>query len=211
MDAEKLWIGIGFAAFGMLVGTTAGLSTAELTITLLGLLFALIGGSIGALLGMAAHLDGIPVSVHDVLGLAQKGGAVVSHVRFGGAAGTGQAIRLPANSADLLLGCDALVSGQGETLDCLRPGTAAIVNLHETITGDFTRDPDFSLPMRRLRQTLAKRVGEDRLSMVDATALATALLGDAIATNLFMLGFAWQRGTVPVRRESIEEAIRLNG
>lgn len=173
-----------------------------------------IGGTgvvtIGALLGMAAHLDGVAVSVLDVLGLAQKGGAVVSHVRFGGAAGTGQALRVPQGRADLLLGCDALVSGEHETLDCLGEATTSVVNLHETITGEFTRDPDFSLPMRRLRQTIAKRVGEPNLASIDATGLATALMGDAIATNLFVLGYAWQLGKVPVARQSIEEGIRLN-
>ena len=173
-----------------------------------------IGGTgvvtIGALLGMAAHLDGNPVSVLDIMGLAQKGGAVVSHVRFGGAAGTGQALRVPQGRADLLLGCDALVSAEHETLDCLGEATTAIVNLHETITGEFTRNPDASLPMRRLRQTIAKRIGEDRLSNIDATAIATALMGDAIATNLFVLGFAWQRGKVPVSREAIDQGIVLN-
>jgi indolepyruvate ferredoxin oxidoreductase len=173
-----------------------------------------IGGTgvvtIGAMLGMAAHLDGLPVSVLDVLGLAQKGGAVVSHVRFGGAAGTGQALRVPEGRADLLLGCDALVAGEHETLDCLGENTASVVNLHETITGAFTRDPDFSLPMRRLRQTIAARVGEAHLSALDATSIATALMGDAIATNLFVLGYAWQMGKVPVSRESLEQAIRVN-
>ncbi|MGC9269950.1 indolepyruvate ferredoxin oxidoreductase family protein [Acidiphilium sp.] len=173
-----------------------------------------IGGTgvvtIGALLGMAAHLDGRPVSVLDVLGLAQKGGAVVSHVRFGGAAGTGQALRIPQGRADLLLGCDALVAAEHETLDCLGEATTAVVNLHETITGDFTRDPDFSLPMRRLRQVIAKRVGEGNLATLDATKLATALMGDAIATNLFVLGYAWQRGKIPVARQSLEAGIRLN-
>jgi Pyruvate:ferredoxin oxidoreductase and related 2-oxoacid:ferredoxin oxidoreductases, gamma subunit len=159
---------------------------------------------------MAAHLDGKPVSVLDVLGLAQKGGAVVSHVRFGGAAGTGQALRIPQGRADLLLGCDALVSAEHETLDCLGEATTAVVNLHETITGAFTRDPDFSLPMRKLRQVIAKRVGEERLATLDATGIATALMGDAIATNLFVLGYAWQRGKVPVARQSIEAGIRLN-
>ncbi|OZB38443.1 MAG: indolepyruvate ferredoxin oxidoreductase [Acidiphilium sp. 34-60-192] len=173
-----------------------------------------IGGTgvvtIGAMLGMAAHLDGLPVSVLDVLGLAQKGGAVVSHVRFGGAAGTGQALRVPEGRADLLLGCDALVAGEHETLDCLGENTASVVNLHETITGAFTRDPDFSLPMRRLRQTIAARVGEAQLATLDATGIATALMGDAIATNLFVLGYAWQLGKVPVSRESLEQAIRVN-
>ena len=173
-----------------------------------------IGGTgvvtIGAMLGMAAHLDGASVSVLDVLGLAQKGGAVVSHVRFGGPAGSGQALRVPEGRADLLLGCDALVAGEHETLDCLGADTASVVNLHETITGAFTRDPDFSLPMRRLRQTIAARVGDDHLMTLDATGIATALMGDAIATNLFVLGYAWQLGKVPVSRESLEQAIRVN-
>ncbi|HQT85272.1 MAG: indolepyruvate ferredoxin oxidoreductase [Acidiphilium sp. 37-64-53] len=173
-----------------------------------------IGGTgvvtIGALLGMAAHLDGNQVSVLDVLGLAQKGGAVVSHVRFGGAAGTGQSLRIPQGQADLLLGCDALVAAEHETLDCLGETTTAVVNLHETITGDFTRDPDFSLPMRRLRTTIAQRIGESNLATIEATKIATALMGDAIATNLFVLGYAWQAGKIPVARTSIEQAINLN-
>ena len=174
-----------------------------------------IGGTgvvtIGALLGMAAHLDGTPVSVVDVLGLAQKGGAVVSHLRFGAAAGAAQALRVPAGRANLLLGCDALVAGERETLDCLGEQTRAVVNLHETITGEFTRNPAFSLPMARLRQSLARRVGEAHLDTIEATAIATALMGDAIATNLFLLGYAWQRGLVPVSRAAIAQAVELNG
>ncbi len=174
-----------------------------------------IGGTgvvtIGALLGMAAHLDGTRVSVVDVLGLAQKGGAVVSHLRFGAAAGAAQALRVPAGRADLLLGCDALVSAERETLDCLGDKTRAVVNLHETITGEFTRNPAFSLPMARLRQSLARRVGEAHLDTIEATAIATALMGDAIATNLFLLGYAWQRGLVPVSRAAIAKAVEMNG
>ncbi|MCW8306929.1 indolepyruvate ferredoxin oxidoreductase family protein [Acidiphilium sp. PA] len=173
-----------------------------------------IGGTgvvtIGALLGMAAHLDGSKISVLDVLGLAQKGGAVVSHVRFGGTAGTGQSLRIPQGQANLLLGCDALVAAEHETLDCLGEATTAVVNLHETITGDFTRNPDVSLPMRRLRATIAQRIGESNLATIEATKIATALMGDAIATNLFVLGYAWQAGKIPVARASIEQAINLN-
>ncbi len=175
-----------------------------------------IGGTgvvtIGALLGAAAYLEGKPVSVLDVLGLAQKGGAVVSHVRFGGMAGVAQSHRVPVGEADLLLGCDALVAGGHETLEMLGEGKSfAVLNLHETITGEFTRNPDVSLPMRQLRRAITRQIGEAAVSAFDATGLATALMGDAIATNLFLLGYAWQLGKIPVGRDAIAEAIRLNG
>jgi indolepyruvate ferredoxin oxidoreductase len=175
-----------------------------------------IGGTgvvtIGALLGMAAHLEGKAVSVLDVLGLAQKGGAVVSHIRFGGAAGVAQSHRVPVGGADLLLGCDALVAGGHETLETLSTGRSfAVINLHETITGEFTRNPDASLPIRQLRRAITRQAGEDAVAAFDATGAATGLLGDAIATNLFLLGYAWQLGKIPVGREAIAQAIGLNG
>jgi indolepyruvate ferredoxin oxidoreductase len=175
-----------------------------------------IGGTgvvtIGALLAMAAHLEGKSAAVIDMAGLAQKGGAVTSHVRLAPGGGDIKAIRVPAAGADLILGCDAIVAGSARAIAAIDPGrTRAFINSHETFPGDFTHDADFTLPTRRILQTISFRTGGDRTRIVEATKLATALLGDSIATNMFMLGYAWQAGAVPLSGASIARAIELNG
>jgi len=181
-----------------------------------GILVTGVGGTgvvtIGALLGMAAHLEGKGCTVLDMTGLAQKGGAVYSHVRIAARPEQIHAVRLAAGGADLLLGCDLVVSGGAEALAKLEVGhSRAIVNTHETIIGDFTRDPDMVFPGAALRRSVAAATGPDRAEFVEATRLATGLLGDSIASNLFILGYAYQRGLVPVSAEAIERAIELNG
>ncbi len=167
--------------------------------------------TIGALLGMAAHLEGKGVSVLDQLGMAQKGGAVMSHVRIAARPEQIHAVRLAAGGADLLLGCDLVVSASVEALSRLQLGRSrAVVNSQETITGDFTRNPDLAFPGGDLQRSIAATVGGDGIEFLDATRLATGLLGDAIATNLFILGYAYQRGLVPVSAEAIERAVALN-
>ena len=180
-----------------------------------GILVTGVGGTgvvtIGALLGMAAHLEGRGVTVLDQLGMAQKGGAVMSHVRIAERPEAIHAARIAAGSARLLLGCDLVVSASIEALSRLRPGhSRAIVNSHETITGDFTRNTDLPFPGGALRDGIAAAVGQGNAEFVEATALATGLLGDSIATNLFMLGYAYQEGLVPVSAVAIERAIELN-
>ncbi|HLY46242.1 MAG TPA: indolepyruvate ferredoxin oxidoreductase family protein [Stellaceae bacterium] len=180
-----------------------------------GILVTGVGGTgvvtIGALLGMAAHLEGKGVAVLDQLGMAQKGGAVLSHVRIAARPDAIHAVRIAAGAARLLLGCDLVVSAGGEALSRLQAGaTRAIVNSHETITGDFTRHPDMAFPGGDLRRNIAAAIGDDNAEFIDATGLATGLLGDSIATNLFMLGYAYQRGLVPVSAVAIERAIELN-
>ena len=175
-----------------------------------------IGGTgvvtIGALIGMAAHLEGKGCSVLDMTGLAQKGGAVLSHIRIAAAPEALHAARITTGSAQLLLGCDIVVAAAPDSLDRLRLGTSrAIINHHETITGNFTRDANLRLPQRELRQRIAAATGADGSDFIDATRLATALLGDAIATNLFLLGFAYQKGAIPVSAAAIDQAIELNG
>ncbi|EKE69523.1 indolepyruvate ferredoxin oxidoreductase family protein [Oceanibaculum indicum] len=175
-----------------------------------------IGGTgvvtIGALLGMAAHLEGKGVSVLDMAGLAQKGGQVLSHVRIGATPGDLHAARISHGGADLLLGCDIVVSASAEGLATLHAGRShAVVNTQETMTGDFTRNPNLAFPTAKLRDALLKAVGGQKADFVDASRLATAALGDSIASNLFMLGFAWQRGLVPVTAEAIDKAIEMNG
>ena len=181
-----------------------------------GILVTGVGGTgvvtIGALLGAAAHIEGRGVSVLDMTGLAQKGGAVTSHVRIAPQADDLHATRLAAGGADLLLGCDIAVAGGFESLSRLRKGeTRAVVNRHEIITGAFTRDPDFAFPGERLVADIRDLAGEANAEFIDATGIAERLLGDSIGANLFLLGFAVQRGWVPLSLEAIERAIELNG
>jgi indolepyruvate ferredoxin oxidoreductase len=174
-----------------------------------------IGGTgvitIGALLGMAAHLEGGNASVLDMTGMSQKNGAVTSHVRLAGVDQPIRAQRIATGEADLVLGCDLLTAAGAEALSKMRPGrTRAIVNSHEQPTGAFARDPNWVFPTEQVRSLLNDAVGA-QVDYLDATALATALMGDAIAANLFMLGWGVQRGAIPLRPQSLERAIELNG
>ena len=181
-----------------------------------GILVTGVGGTgvvtIGQLLGMAAHLEGKGATVLDQTGLAQKGGAVASHIRITPSPDPTHAARISAGGADLLLGCDLVVAAGFDALSKVRAGrTRALVNTHETVTGDFTRDPDYTFPGEKLRERVRTAVGAANTEMLEATHCATRLMGDTIATNLFMLGYAWQRGWVPLARESLEQAVALNG
>jgi indolepyruvate ferredoxin oxidoreductase len=181
-----------------------------------GILVTGVGGTgvvtIGALLGMAAHLEGKGVSVLDMTGLAQKGGAVFSHIRIANRPEDIHAVRIAAGEADLLIGCDIVVAASPDGLSKLRKDkTRAVINEHETITGAFTRNPDFNFPSGDLRRQICEATSADAADFVEATRIATALLGDSIATNLFMLGFAYQKGLVPVSGAAIDRAIELNG
>ncbi len=175
-----------------------------------------VGGSgvvtIGALLGMAAHIDGKGTSIVDQLGFAQKGGPVTTHVRIAEKTEDINSARINEGGADLILGCDLLVAGGDQALAAINPDqTRAVVNTQQTITGDFTRDPDLIYPGKSLRSRLSGALDAEKLSFVDATRIATRLLGDAIASNLFLVGYAWQRGLLPLSREAIFDAIALNG
>jgi indolepyruvate ferredoxin oxidoreductase len=181
-----------------------------------GILITGVGGTgvvtIGALLGMAAHLEQKGCTVLDMTGLAQKGGAVYSHVRIAQRPAEIHAVRIAAGGARLLLGCDLVVSASVDALSKLQPGRSrAIVNNHEIITGDFTRNPDFVFPGRELKHSIAEVTGWDNIEFLDATRLASGLFGDSIASNLFLLGYAYQRGLVPLSADALERAIALNG
>ncbi|MFO0997739.1 MAG: indolepyruvate ferredoxin oxidoreductase family protein [Alphaproteobacteria bacterium] len=168
--------------------------------------------TIGALVGMAAHLEGKGASIVDQLGMAQKGGAVVSHIRIARRPEDIHAARLGRGSADLLLGCDMLVAGGDPVLDVVDPAkTRAVINTQESITGHFTRNPDLAFPTERLLERLSATVASGRLDLIEATRLASGLMGDSIATNLFVLGYAFQKGLIPVSSEAILRAIELNG
>ncbi len=168
--------------------------------------------TVGALLGMAAHLEGKGCGVLDMIGLAQKGGAVMTHLRLAASPEDITAVRIAPGGADLLLGCDIVVAGGRDALATAEKGaTHAVVNTHETMTGDFTRMSDLAFPAASLRRAIASTVGEARATFVDASDLAATLLGDSIGGNLLLLGYAYQRGLVPVGAEAIERAIELNG
>ncbi|HEY5635668.1 MAG TPA: indolepyruvate ferredoxin oxidoreductase family protein [Burkholderiales bacterium] len=175
-----------------------------------------IGGTgvvtIGQLLGMAAHLEGRGVTVLDMAGLAQKNGAVMSFVRIADRPEQLHAARISVGGADAVIGCDIVTTASTDGLARLQPGrTRAVVNAAETPTADFTHQPDWIWPEGRMREAIATGTGEGRVDFLNASALALALLGDAIATNMFMLGLAWQKGLVPVSQAAIERAIELNG
>ena len=188
-----------------------------------GILVTGVGGTgvitIGALIGMAAHLDGRGVTVLDMTGLAQKGGSVYSHIRIASHPDDLHAVRIAAGEADAVIGGDLIVSASIEALAKMAAGrTRAVVNLAETPTSEFAHNPDWQFPLRRMQTAIREALGLSadapdgaRLRFVDAQALATRLLGDGIATNLFLLGFAWQQGMVPVSESALMQAIELNG
>mgnify|MGYP003630035419 FL=1 len=168
--------------------------------------------TIGAILGMAAHLEGKGCGMIDMAGLAQKGGAVYSHVRIAARPEDIAAIRVPAGKADLILGCDLVVSGSRKVLAAVKEGgTLFVANTAEVMPGDFARNADFSLPVERLKRAVVRSAGEERTIFFDGTAAANLLFGNAIAANMFLLGIACQRGGLPLAAETIEQAIRLNG
>ncbi len=168
--------------------------------------------TVGALLAMAAHLDGLGVGLIEMAGLAQKGGAVCIHCRIAKTPDEISAIRVSAAEADVVIGCDLIVSASADVLELMRKGRShAVVNRHETITGDFTRDMEFRIPTEQLVQRLAARLGRDRVQFLDATSIAETVLGDAIFSNMVMFGAAWQRGLIPLSRLAIQRAIELNG
>ena len=168
--------------------------------------------TIGAILGMAAHLEGKGCGILDMAGLAQKGGSVWSHLRFGKSPAAIKAIRIAAGGADAVLGCDLVVAASRKTLAATRKGvTRMLVNTHEVMTGEFTRHPDLKFPSAELRAGITDAVGGECAEFVDATKYALNIFGDTIAGNMFMLGYAYQRGIIPIGSEAIDAAIELNG
>ncbi|MCR6495114.1 indolepyruvate ferredoxin oxidoreductase family protein [Thermomonas sp. S9] len=168
--------------------------------------------TIGALLGMAGHLEGKGASVLDQTGLAQKGGAVTTHVRIARSPDAIHAVRIAAGEADLVLGCDMVVVNDYWALSKIRAGRSTVVlNTYAAMPGTFTTRPDLQFPAADIVQAVRTALDGEAPLQIDATQLATALLGDAIAANLFMLGYAWQQGLVPLSLDALMRAIELNG
>ncbi|MEP9366428.1 indolepyruvate ferredoxin oxidoreductase family protein [Xanthobacter sp. VNH20] len=168
--------------------------------------------TIGAILGMAAHLEGKACGMIDMAGLAQKGGAVYSHIRLANRPEDITAIRIPARGADLILGGDLVVAGTKKVLAAVKPGaTIVVVNTHEVLPGDFTRNADYSLPTERLKRTISSLAGVEKTHLIEASRLALALFGNSLAQNIFMVGYAYQFGALPVSEAAILRALELNG
>ncbi|MEO0992136.1 MAG: 2-oxoacid:acceptor oxidoreductase family protein, partial [Pseudomonadota bacterium] len=167
--------------------------------------------TIGAVLAQAAQIDGKGAGMMEMAGLAQKGGAVHIHCRLANRPEDISAIRVAVGEADALIGGDLVVSAGAKTIGLTRTGrTGAVVNSHEIITGEFTRNTEFKLPSDRLALQLKAKL-QDRLALFDASELARTLLGDSIFSNMLIFGAAWQAGLLPVSRSAILQAVELNG
>ena len=181
-----------------------------------GIMIAGIGGTgivtIGAILGTAAQIDGKGSGTLDMTGLAQKGGAVKSYLRIFNDQKEISTIRLSYNDTNLLIGCDLLVSNDEDVLLTLEKSkTKAIINSDEVMTGEFTRNINFSLPSEEIKNNLIDLLGEENINFIPTTTIAKKILGDSIAANLFIVGLAYQSGLIPITANSIEKAIKLNG
>jgi indolepyruvate ferredoxin oxidoreductase len=167
--------------------------------------------TVGQVLGMAAHLDGLATSVLDVTGLAQKYGAVMSHLRIAPSAEQLHATRIAAGEADTVIGCDLVVTSSDEAVSRIRAGRSKVIVATDLVpTIDFSRNPDWQMDPAALLQRIRERCGAEQLFGLEALRIAGALMGDAIAANMFLLGAAWQRGAVPLSHASILRAIELN-
>ncbi|UIJ72773.1 indolepyruvate ferredoxin oxidoreductase family protein [Aurantimonas sp. HBX-1] len=182
----------------------------------MGIVITGVGGTgvvtIGAIIGMAAHLDGRGAGIIDMAGLAQKGGAVMSHVRIAPTPADVKSIRVAAGQARLVIGCDMVTAASAKVRSTITRGkTTVVLNSHETLSGEFTRNVDFSFPTRRLLEALGEAAGRERLRVIDAERIAVALFGDAIFANMLMLGLAFQTGALPISRQAIRDALTMNG
>ena len=168
--------------------------------------------TIGALLGMAAHLESKGASVLDQTGLAQKGGAVTTHVRIAASPSDLNAVRIAAGEADLVLGCDMVVVNDYWSLSKIRADRSHVVlNTNEAMPSSFLKQPDLQFPGAAIVQRIRSTLGDREPLLIDANRLALALMGDAIATNLFTMGYAWQKGLIPISFDAMMRAVELNG
>ncbi|MEJ6611265.1 MAG: indolepyruvate ferredoxin oxidoreductase family protein [Paracoccaceae bacterium] len=167
--------------------------------------------TIGAVLAQAAQIDGKGAGMMEMAGLAQKGGAVYIHCRLANRPEDITAIRVATGECDALIGGDLVVSAAAKTLGLTKAGrTGAVVNAHNIVTGEFTRDTDFTIPTDRLSLALQARL-QDRVQLLDSTELARITMGDSIYSNMLIFGAAWQQGLLPISLDALRQAIALNG
>ncbi|HJV82225.1 indolepyruvate ferredoxin oxidoreductase family protein [Noviherbaspirillum sp.] len=181
-----------------------------------GILVTGVGGTgvitIGQILAMAAHAEGKGCSVLDMSGLAQKGGPVMSHVRLSDHPDEIHSTRVGTGAADLVIGCDLIVTASRDAVSRMGEGrTYAAVNSTGTPTAAFVKNPDWKHPGAAAENDIRTACGDGRADFIDAGKIATALMGDNIATNMFMLGYVWQKGWVPLSEAAVMKAIELNG
>ncbi|HEX4893355.1 MAG TPA: DUF6537 domain-containing protein, partial [Hyphomicrobiaceae bacterium] len=168
--------------------------------------------TISAVLGQAAYLDGLGFGAIDMTGLAQKGGAVACHMKVASTSDQIHAIRAGTASTDVIIGCDLVVTASNKVLETVRPDhTTVVLSTHEMPVADFARKPDLKLPGGDLYRSIEERVRKGTLFALDAHEYAVKLFADSIASNMFMLGLAYQLGRIPISAASIEKAIELNG
>jgi indolepyruvate ferredoxin oxidoreductase len=168
--------------------------------------------TIGQLLGMAAHVDGKAVVTQDAGGLAQKGGATWSHVQIANRPEALFTSKVDMAKADLVIGCDPIVTASKATLAVAQAGrTFVALNSHGTPTAAFVHNPNWQFPEASCEAAIADAVGREGLGAFDAEEVAVQLLGDSIYTNPLMLGYAWQKGRVPLSRAAVLRAMELNG
>ncbi len=168
--------------------------------------------TIGALLGMAAHLEGKGVNILDITGLAQKGGAVVSHIQIGKRPEDLFATRIGTGEAHVVIACDAIVASSKEITSKLQKGqTYAVVNSAQTPTAELFGNPKWQFPSTITQRDITSLLGEDGCDFLDASFYAFTLLGDAIYANPLLLGYVWQKGQIPLHLAFIQRAIELNG
>lgn len=180
-----------------------------------GIVITGVGGTgvvtVGQILAMAAHIEGKGCSVLDMSGLAQKGGPVLSHVRLADRQSDIYSTRVGTGMADLVIGCDLIVTAGRDTLSRMGEGrTHTIVNANGATTATFIKNPDWQFPDASAREEISAACGSEQVDFVEASKIATTLMGDSIATNMFMLGYAWQKGLVPLSEAAITKAIELN-
>jgi indolepyruvate ferredoxin oxidoreductase len=180
-----------------------------------GILVAGIGGSgvvtIGQLLGMAAHIEGKGVTVLDMAGLAQKGGAVYSHIQLAERPEQLFSTRIATGEADLIIGCDLVVASGHEALSKMRPSvTRGVFNDALQATSEFIRNRDATIPQTTLKRNIENAAGRQELDFFNASAIAATYIGDALYTNPLLMGYAWQKGWIPLTFEAIIKAIELN-
>ncbi len=203
------------AALARLVATLPQPAVRDVSREPMAMLVTGIGGTgvltVGAILAMAAHLEGKAAKILDQTGMAQKGGAVTSHLRIGQDTAAIPSARLGTGQADVIIACDLIVGSAPDVLTLARPDTYVLANEDVTPTGEFQTNRNLDLTASRFISAIGKRVAPENIATLRAGALAVRLLGDTIFTNLMMVGFAAQKGLLPVSLGSIEEAIRLNG
>ncbi len=179
------------------------------------LLVAGVGGTgvitIGALITMAAHLEGRGTSLLDFTGFAQKFGTVLSYIRFATDPADLNQVRLEQGAAEAVIGCDIVVTSSSKASHCYRTGTQIALNTAEMPTGDLVLTRDASLEVKTREAAIRSAVGSQQVTSINANQIAEALLGNAVYANSIMLGLAWQKGMVPIGFDALDRAIELNG